>query len=64
MAFREEVNIAESHFKDYFDSNFKLNLNNNLKLAFGVERYFDGEPLDDADFVEWVVSIEEKVGQN
>ena len=30
-------------------------------LAFGVESYFDGTALDNADFVEWLVSIEEKV---
>ena len=63
MAFRKDVDIANSIFKDYFNSNHTLNIErDNLSIAFGVERYFNGTALDDADFVEWVVSIEEKVG--
>lgn len=33
-------------------------------MAFGVVGYFDYEPKDDPDYVEWFVSFENKVGED
>jgi len=35
-----------------------------FKIAFGIEGYFDKLSKDDPDYVEWVVSMEQKIGTN
>jgi hypothetical protein len=44
---------------DSYSASDEVNLNEiGFKLAFGVIEFYTGKPLNDPDYVEWVVSRE------
>jgi len=53
--------IYTSHlFKNYFLKSHEVNLTDlGFKIAFGVNDYATGKPLDDPNFVTWTVRLNE-----
>lgn len=43
---------------NYFERSYEVNLNEiGFKLAFGVNDFATGKPLDDPNFVYWTVGL-------
>jgi hypothetical protein len=50
--------ITVATTNDYFDRSYQVDFNKvGFKIAFGVNDFATGKPLDDPNYVRWLVSI-------
>ena len=62
--FKENPTIQEATYSNYYDKDYQVSLKElGFKIAFGVNDYKTGEPLDDPNYVKWIVRMNDYVNQ-
>jgi hypothetical protein len=58
LIYFQNPTINQATIQNQYDKDYKVNLTDiGFKIAFGVNDYTHGNPLDDPDYVKWVVRL-------